>query len=62
MAQTKQSPRQVTDAAASALMQPKIDAMTVDPIGFTRRAKGGKPDGFTGDKPGYFRGAKIKTR
>jgi hypothetical protein len=58
MAQQKQSARQVTDAAAAALLQPVIDEMTRDPIKTARKAHT-KPDGFTGDKPGFFRGARI---
>jgi hypothetical protein len=32
--------------------------MTRDPIKTARKAHT-KPDGFTGDKPGFFRGARI---
>ena len=59
MAQQKQSPRQVADAAAAALAAPKIeDLVRGDP--FKRRTKGTRPVGFTSDKPGFFRGARVR--
>lgn len=58
MAQQKQSARQLTDAAASTIAAPKVDELVkADPF---KRAKGGKPEGFTGDRPGWFRGVRIK--
>lgn len=55
MAQQKISARQVSDAAAAALADAKAPAP--DP---SKKPKGGKPEGFTGDRPGWFRGVRIK--
>jgi hypothetical protein len=58
MAKTKESARQLTDAAAATIAAPKVDELTkADPF---KRPKGTKPDGFTGDKPGFFRGARVR--
>ena len=56
MAQTKQSARQLTDAAAATITTPKTDDTKPTP----KRSKGTRPDGFVGDRPGFFRGARIK--
>lgn len=58
MAQQKQSARQLTDAAAATIAAPKVDELvTANP---NKRPKGGKPEGFTGDRPGWFRGVRIR--
>jgi hypothetical protein len=59
MAQQKQSARQVADAALAALAAPKVDELIrADPL--RRPTKGATPEGFKGDKPGFFRGARIR--
>ncbi len=58
MAQQKQSARQLTDAAAATIAAPKVDepAKTAP----HKRPTGGKPEGFTGDRPGWFRGVRVR--
>lgn len=59
MAKSKESARQLTDAAAAAAFAPKLDAI-INTQPARVPVKGTRPDGFTGDKPGFFRGARIK--
>lgn len=60
MAKSKESPRQITDAAATALLTPVVDELVNAPLKVKPRTTHSRPDGFTGDKPGFFRGARIK--
>lgn len=58
MAQQKQSARQLTDAAAAAHAAPVVDEFSRESKP-TRKAHT-KPENFKGDRPGFFRGARIR--
>ena len=59
MAHGKMSARQIADAAAAVITVPRVDDTTKADAG-KRLAKGNRPEGFTTDKPGFFRGARIR--
>jgi len=58
MASPKQSTRQLQDAAVAVIQSKGTDDLaTAKP---TTKRTHTRPEGFKGDRPGFFRGARIK--